>query len=307
MPDQAAQLRKLVRASVLADPTLAPGGPIVALTGGRAEVGTTTVACQLARELARLGKQVILIDANVIRPGVAPQFNVHADESIDAILRGARRAVEVLIEVENGVRILPGLPPGELAPPLDRQAVDHFSSELLALSQQADAILIDAGSGMNPWVDRLWQLSRQVLLVSTPAQNSFLDGYAAVNLSQHHRHDNKIRLLVNRTVDDDELPPLAARFEDTCAKFLRITPKPAAGLPEFIRTKQAATGEENLPPSPLRLPPSQTDEPFRRATRLLAADLAADFRVAALRLVKPKQLAASSIRYPDQTDLSQRR
>lgn len=309
MPDQAAQLRKLVRVAAQADPSLAPGGPIVAVSGGRAEMGTTTVACQLARELARLGKQVVLIDANVLRPGAAAHFGLHsdADDNIDAILRGARRAVEVLVDVEQGLSLLPGIMPGELPPPLDRQAVDHFASELLALSQQSDAILIDAGSGMNPWVDRLWQLARQVLLVATPESESFLDAYAAVKLSQHHRHDGKIRLLLNRTVDDWELAPLATRFEDTCTKFLRLTPKPAAALPEFIRTKQSTIGEENLPPSPLRHPPSLPDEPFRRATRLLAADLAADFRVAALRLVKPKQLSASSFLYAEKTDLTQRR
>ncbi|MBL9162610.1 MAG: hypothetical protein JNL18_07770 [Planctomycetaceae bacterium] len=309
MPDQAAQLRKLVRVAAQADPSLAPGGPIVAVSGGRAEMGTTTVACQLARELARLGKQVILIDANVLRPGAAHHFNLRPpqDDNIDAILRGARRAVEVLVEVAEGVRLLPGIALGELPPPLDRQAVDHFASELVALSQQSDAILIDAGSGMNPWVDRLWQLARQVLLVATPESESFLDAYAAVKLSQHHRHDGKIRLLLNRTIDDWELAPLAMRFEDTCAKFLRLTPKPAAALPEFLRMKQPSIGEENLPPSSLRHPPSIPDEPFRRATRLLAADLAADFRVAALRLVKPKQLSASSFHYTDKRDLSQRR
>lgn len=308
MPDQAAQLRKLVRVAAQADPSLAPGGPIVAVSGGRAEMGTTTVACQLARELARLGKQVILIDANVLRPGAARHFNLRPpqDHNIDAILRGARRAVEVLVEVAEGVRLLPGVALGELPPPLDREAVDHFASELLALSQQSDAILIDAGSGMNPWVDRLWQLARQVVLVATSESESFLDAYAAVKLSQHHRHDGKIRLLLNRTVDDWELAPLAMRFEDTCAKFLRLTPKPAAALPEFLRTKQP---RDNDPPGRPTDPHSALvpDEPFRRATRLLAADLAADFRVAALRLVKPKQLSASSFQYSDKRDLSQRR
>jgi len=314
MPDQAAQLRKLVRVAAQADPSLAPGGPIVAVSGGRAEMGTTTVACQLARELARLGKQVVLIDANVLRPAAAAHFGLHsdADDNIDAILRGARRAVEVLVEVEAGLRLLPGIPAGELPPPLDRQAVDHFASELLALSQQSDAILIDAGSGMNPWVDRLWQLSRQVLLVATPESEAFLDAYAAVKLSQHHRHDGKIRLLLNRTVDDWELAPLATRFEDTCTKFLRLTPKPAAALPEFIRTKQTPPTSTSTPPIPhsafsIQHSALVPDEPFRRATRLLAADLAADFRVAALRLVKPKQLSASSFQYSDKFDLSQRR
>ena len=308
MPDQAAQLRKLVRVAAQADPSLAPGGPIVAVSGGRAEMGTTTVACQLARELARLGKQVVLIDANVLRPGAAAHFGLRsdADDNIDAILRGARRAVEVLVEVEEGLRLLPGIPAGELPPPLDRQAVDHFSSELLALSRQSDAILIDAGSGMNPWVDRLWQLARQVLLVATPESESFLDAYAAVKLSQHHRHDGKIRLLLNRTVDDWELAPLATRFEDTCTKFLKLTPKPAAALPEFLRTKQPRVNDPPERPETAP-PPSLPDEPFRRATRLLAADLAADFRVAALRLVKPKQLSASSFSYAEKRDLTQRR
>ena len=145
--------------------------------------------------------------------------------------------------------------PGELPPPLDRQAVDHFSSELLALSQQSDAILIDAGSGMNPWVDRLWQLARQVLLVATPESESFLDAYAAVKLSQHHRHDGKIRLLLNRTVDDWELAPLATRFEDTCTKFLRLTPKPAAALHTGPRPCAPSTGAS---PSATRSAPAPT-------------------------------------------------
>ena len=308
MPDQAAQLRKLVRVAAQADPSLAPGGPIVALSGGRGEMGVTTVTCQLARELARLGKQVVVIDANLRTPALAQHFGAdpRPDRTLDTILRGSRRAVEILVDVEENIRLLPGVPAGELAPPLDRQAVDHFASELLALSQQSDAILIDTGSGMNLWVDRLWQLARQVLLISTPESEAFLDAYAAVKLSQHHRHDGKVRLLLNRTVDDWELGPLATRFEDTCTKFLRLTPKPAAALPEFLRTKQPRVNE---PPERSETVPvsSLPDEPFRRATRLLAADLAADFRVAALRLVRPKQQAVSSIRFPDLKDLSQRR
>ena len=310
MPDQAAQLRKLVRVAAQADPSLAPGGPIVAVSGGRGEVGATTIACQLARELARLGKQVVVIDANLLGPAVAQHFGAdpRPDRTIDAILRGARRAAEILLEVEEGIRILPGVPAGELAPPLDRQALNHFSSELLALSQQVDAILLDAGSAMNPWVDQLWQLARQVLLLATPESEAFLDAYAAVKLSQHHRHDGRVRLLLNRTVDDWELAPLAARFEDTCAKFLRLTPKPAVALPEFIRSKHSTPPASDGPArSVAALARAIPDEPFRRATRLLAADLAPDFRVAALRLVRPKQQAVSTVRFPDLKDLSQRR
>jgi len=312
MHDQADQLRKLVRATVQVDATIAPGGPIIALSGGRAGVGVTTIACQLARELARLGKQVVLIDANLQRPNVTKLFNstiqapapsgpdqVRQDEAnplwrtcsepcgtLMDVLAGARRAVEVLsATADDGVRLLAGCSAASL-PPLDRQALDHLIRETTALSRQVDVVLIDAGHGMNAWIDRLWQLARQVLLVSTPESAALLDSYAAVKLSQFHRLEGKLRLLLNRAIDESEALPLAERFEETCQRFLFITPKDPATLPAFSR-RELAAGKGPTAAGP--------DEPFQRGVRLLAADLACEFRVAALRLIRPKQQAVPSM------------
>ena len=304
MHDQADQLRKLVRATVDVDAALAPGGPVIALSGGQPQAGVTTIACGLARELARLGKQVVLIDANLQGPRLHELLAV-ADNAIKApspltgslhdVLTGKRRAVETLITTsDDSLRLLPGCPSDSM-PPLDRDAVDRFAAELAALTRQVDVVLIDAGSGMNAWTDRLWQLAGQVLLVATPDSQSLLDSYAAVKLSQHHRLEGKLRLLVNRTTDESEVPLLAKRFEGTCQRFLFITPQPASSLPVYVRVaRNDAT--------------AVADEPFSRAVRLLAADLACDFRVAALRLIHPKDLRPHSLPLShDQEALTQRR
>jgi MinD-like ATPase involved in chromosome partitioning or flagellar assembly len=197
MHDQADQLRKLVRATVEADGALAPGGPVIALSGGQPQAGVTTIACGLARELARLGKQVVLIDANLQRAG-AHEYLGFADDpnkprspflgTLHDVLTGKRRAGEILAPTsEDCFRLLPGCPPGS-TPPLDRAAIDRFTAEMAALTCHVDVVLLDAGSGMNAWIDRLWQLARQVLLLATPGSQSLLDSYAAVKLSQHHHH-----------------------------------------------------------------------------------------------------------------------
>jgi MinD-like ATPase involved in chromosome partitioning or flagellar assembly len=291
MHDQADQLRKLVRATVEVDATLAPGGPVLAISGGQPQAGVTTIACGLARELARLGKQVVLIDANLQRPRAHevlgfPQEATNARSSLIGtlhdVLTGKRRAAEILIATsEDSLRLLPGCPP-DSAPPLDRAAVERFAAELVAVTRQVDVVLLDAGAGMNAWIDRLWQLARQVLLVAPPGSQPLLDSYAAVKLSQHHRLEGKLRLLVNRTTDESEVPLLGKRFEETCQRFLFITPQPASSLPIYVRTaRNDAT--------------AVADDQFARAIRLLAADLACDFRVAALRLVRPKDLRQHSI------------
>jgi MinD-like ATPase involved in chromosome partitioning or flagellar assembly len=320
MPDQASHLRQLVRASVHADATLAPGGPVITLTGAQSNVGATTAACGLARELARLGKQVILIDANLNRPAVAtmlrPELADHPSSpnnfptspdqawsglrgTLADILTGARRAVEVLAATsDDGLRFIAGPPVAcGLAPPLGLEAADRFTAELAALTRQADVVVLDAGRGMNAWIDRLWQLSCEVLLVATPTAQSLLDAYAAAKLSQYERHDNKLRLLVNRTRDELEARPLGHRFAETCQRFLNIRPKPPASLPAFDRRPSESTSPER----------QQGREHYQRSLRLLAADLTAEIRVASLRLIRPTLPASQHDHSLTSRGLTQRR
>jgi MinD-like ATPase involved in chromosome partitioning or flagellar assembly len=290
MHDQADQLRKLVRQAVAIDGSFAPGGPVVALSGARPGVGVTTAACGLAKQFAHLGKQVILIDANLQRPSSSNHASTSLDQawsglapkhaprscSLNEVLAGKRRAVEALVAVADGVRVLPGDAAGE-PPPLDRAAIDRCLAEFAALSQQADVLLIDAGSGASAWVDRLWHFAGQVLLVAPPESNAMLDAYAAVKLAQYHRLDHKFRLLLNRCDDEPAAAALAQRFAATCRRFLFVGPRPHAMLPTHAGSEPAADVDQ-----------------FLRATRLLAADLACDFRASAIRLPRTTSRPASA-------------
>jgi len=68
MSDQADQLRRLVRETVQQDRTLKPGPPLVVVNGSQKGVGATTIAFQLAKELATQGKRTVLVDANPASP-----------------------------------------------------------------------------------------------------------------------------------------------------------------------------------------------------------------------------------------------
>jgi MinD-like ATPase involved in chromosome partitioning or flagellar assembly len=286
MHDQADQLRKLVRQAVAIHGDLAPGAPIIALSGAAAAVGVTTAACGLARELARLGKQVIIVDANVgqhagakelydmfqlpLRQGEGRGEGKHP-YTLANILDGTRRAIEVLIPCENGVKLIAGVPHSAPAS-LDANAYSRLVTELADLSRQADVVLVDAGHGMTPWINRLWQLARQVFLLATPDNDAVLGAYAAVKLSQHDRLDARLRLVVNNAASDQQAADAAARFGKTCRRFLGLVTQRHTALP-------ADAPREAAPP--------EDDSPYRRALRLLAADLAGDCRAHAYRIPAP--------------------
>jgi MinD-like ATPase involved in chromosome partitioning or flagellar assembly len=267
MHDQADQLRRLVREAVDLRGELAPGGPLIVVSGAQPLLGATTIACGLARELAGLGKQVTLVDANLASPRLAAALQVEPRGMLAEVLAGARRAIEVLTPVGDNLRLL-ATEPAESDVELSADAFGRLHAELAAVSRQSDALIIDAGAGMNPWIDRLWQLAGHVLLVTKPRSASIVDAYAAVKLSRHDRLEGKLQLVVTRCDAAADAARIHAGFSDTCQRFLGQTVKPPALLPAF--------GDA-------------PDVNFHRSLRLLAADLACDFRALASHV--PRRMA----------------
>ena len=259
--DQATHLRQLVREAVDQHGDLAPGAPLIAITGAQPCIGATTIACGLARELAGLGKQVILIDANLSTPTIAAAFDAQPHGTLADILTGARRAIEVLVAPAENIRLLPGATLTD-STNLNFEALAHLQSELAALCRQSDIVLLDAGAGMSPWIDRLWQLAQHVLLVATPASSTVVDAYAVLKQS-HQGASGKLQLVVTRCDAAADAARIHAGFSATCQRFLDHDVKPPAILPTLDLADEA---------------------PFARSLRLLAADLACDFRSLAARL-----------------------
>jgi flagellar biosynthesis protein FlhG len=256
MHDQADQLRKLVREAVERHGALAPGAPLVVISGASAGAGVTTLVVQLASELARLGKQVVAVDANLAHAHLAEALAARPHSTLLEVLAGTRRGVEALAAAGDGIRVLAGCEhPG--GSQLNAEALDRFTGELAALCRQSDIVLVDAGAGMNPWIDRLWQFAQQVLLVTTPGSAAALDAYAAVKLARAERLAGKLRLVINSCDDAGAAARMHAALAGCCQRFL---------------------GCEVLAPAVLPTHVSMGDDQFAPAVRLLAADLACDFR-----------------------------
>ena len=227
-------------------------------------VGATTIACGLARELARLGKQVVLVDANL----AAPRHRRLGSPTSDSLsLRHARRRARRHAPRRRSPHrprakasaSSPGCPP---APPAARPRSRSTASppSWPPLRRQADVVLLDAGAGMNPWIDRLWQLASQVLLVATPDVDA-------------RRSTPTPRSSCRSTTASTA----SCGSSSTAAT---TTPTPPACTPASSATCQRFLGHRRSSRPRccrLRRPPQRRAAPhdaFTRAVRLLAADLA---------------------------------
>ncbi len=290
MHDQADQLRQLVRDTIQADQSLQPGVPIIALSGGKGGVGTTTIAARLAQELSRLGKNTVLVDANLAQPDLAKLFpvlksspvlnNSQPRDTLAKVLDGSRKAVEVLQSVGHNLQLLPGRWIPQSPPDLSSQAVDRLLAELRSLGSTADVVVADVGCGMSPWANRLWQASQQILLVTTPEPVAVMDSYAAIKQTDTQSLDQKLRIVVNRCDNKAEARAIVGRLDHTCRRFL--------GNPlshgSTIANRQASNDEED----------------FEQSVRLLAAEVASNTQTTIQRHIRrddetPQVLAACGL------------
>jgi len=265
MRDQADKLRQLVRKTVKDHPSLEPGVPLVVVSGAAKGVGASTIAIQLARELAQLGKRTVLVDADLQEHEITTQLELDPEVTLVDILSGNRSAVEVLRPLGDSIQFLPGRWTPEAPPEVGHMAVKRMLSELRSLGAHADVVILDAGDGTSPWLQQLWKAAHQVLLVTTIDSDAMKASYRAVKLAPWGDVDGKVRLVVNQCNEDQQAQQASDRFAATCRRFLGIN------LCQPAATVKHASSDDLFADHGACT--SRDDVPFKQSMRLLSAEV----------------------------------
>jgi flagellar biosynthesis protein FlhG len=192
--DQAAGLRRL-----LGSPQLR----IVSFTAGGRGVGQSTAVANLAASLARVGREVLVIDENA-GAGVAAFFGAFVANDLHQVVSQEVRLDEVLVQVAPGIRVLPaaGLV-GQLGA-LGECEQRTLVACLAGLLPAADVVLVDTSLDHPLGFSPLGLAAQETVVVVSAEVAAITEAYALikkVSLGYAHR---RFRILLNRVRSEGE-------------------------------------------------------------------------------------------------------
>ncbi len=219
--DQAEQLRKMVQQT-----DSKPKARVITVTSGKGGVGKTSISINLAIQLSRLGKKVVVFDADFglanieVMLGVRPQYNL-----ADMMFRG-KDLPDIITQGEEGISFISGGSGIQELASMNREQVMYLTSRLITLDKFADVIIVDTGAGISDSVLEFVLASTEVLLVATPEPTSITDAYAllkALNRKDEFvKEDTSIKMISNRVTSLTEGQNLYEKMSVVSDKFLDI-------------------------------------------------------------------------------------
>jgi flagellar biosynthesis protein FlhG len=203
MQDQAEKLRQLVgkiSTPQLLDISSGSAGScrIVAITSGKGGVGKTNISVNFGLALARKGKRVLLMDADMGLANVDVMMGIIPPNTLFDVLTGKKQLSEIIIEGPLGLRLVASGSGGiqELAELTDVQR-NRFLQDLLELQNREDVILIDTGAGLHRNVLAFVLAAEEVIVVTTPEPTALMDAYGMIKTIYREKKNPVISVVVN--------------------------------------------------------------------------------------------------------------
>jgi flagellar biosynthesis protein FlhG len=230
MEDQAEQLRELMRAKNNSTQSAAPTNTkqsrktrIITVASGKGGVGKTNVSVNMALAYARLGKKVIVMDADLGLANVNVMLNMIPKYNLYHVIRKQKTMKEILLDTEYGIQIVAGASGFSKIANLSEDERQNFINELYTLSN-ADIIIIDTSAGVSNNVLSFVAAADDAVIVTTPEPTAITDAYGIIKIiaTEIDNLNMGLKLVVNRVKTVAEAKKVADRMINIAGQFLNL-------------------------------------------------------------------------------------
>lgn len=219
--DQATQLRNVIK---MRNQNSAPQARVITITSGKGGVGKSNLAVNLAIQLKKAGKRVIIFDADFGLANIEVMFGAIPKYNLSDLMYRGMSIQEIITPGPMDIGFISGGSGVISLNNLYHDQIMYLVKCLNELNELADFIIIDTGAGISDQVLEFVMASPEVLLVTTPEPSSLTDSYSL--LKALYRNPNfqtggtTIHVIPNKVTSREEGMAVYEKLESVVEQFL---------------------------------------------------------------------------------------
>lgn len=225
MQDQASGLRRLAKQPQLSKTK------VITVTGGKGGVGKTNITLNMATAMARNGKKVMVLDADLGLANVDIMLGLRATRNLSHVLAGVCDLKDIIVEGPQGIRLVPGSSGtqsmAELTPAQHAGLIRAFSD----LEDDIDVLLIDTAAGISDMVLSFARAAQDVIVVVCDEPTSITDAYALIKILTREYKVSRFKIVANMVRSYREGQELYTKLTRVTERFLHANLELVACVP----------------------------------------------------------------------------
>lgn len=211
----------------------------ISITSGKGGVGKTTMVTNLAVQMARSGRRVLMLDGDFGMANIDVMFGVRPQGNVLDVINGKVELRDIIVEVHPNVFLIPG--------GTGLYELSHISSmnkkilmeQINDLEMVFDVMLIDTAPGVDDNVLYLNSAAQETHVVVTPDPSSITDAYALIKVMNQRMREERFFIICNQVKDEAEGKALYRKLCDVASRFLYVSLEYSGSVPLDLNIRKA--------------------------------------------------------------------
>ncbi|TCT21253.1 MinD/ParA family protein [Thiobaca trueperi] len=203
----------------------------IAIASGKGGVGKTNVAVNLSVALSKLGRRVMLFDADLGLANADLLLGLRPTRTLRDLVAGTVETLdEILVEGPEGMLLVPSASGisdmANLSPVEHAGLIRAFST----YDQPLDVLIVDTAAGLQDSVTSFCRAVQNVFIVVCDEPASLTDAYALIKVLHQDHGLRRFRVICNMVRDAESARRLMHKLSSVCAQYLPDVLLDASGI-----------------------------------------------------------------------------
>jgi flagellar biosynthesis protein FlhG len=193
---------------------------VFSITSGKGGVGKTNIVGNLAITYQRMGKKVLIFDADLGLANIDIIFDINPKHTIEEVIKGEKELSQIIAKGPEGVAIIPASSGVQELSHLTEGHKINLLNEFDLLNNMYDILLIDTGAGISSNVLYFNLAAQERIVVVTPEPTSITDAYALIKVMFIQHGTKKFIVLMNMVKNEKEAVSVYKHLSRVVEKFM---------------------------------------------------------------------------------------